>query len=170
MRLGITLLLALCGTVNAADQATVRAVLQPASERKPAPEFALRDSGGKTITLKELRGKVVLLDFWATWCHGCKEEIPWFAEFHRKYAAQGLQVVGVSLDEEGWKAVRPFLATAKVPYPIVLGDGPLAKKYRIESMPDAFLIDREGRIAASYTGIVNRENLEANLRSMLSQR
>jgi thiol-disulfide isomerase/thioredoxin len=113
---------------------------------------------------------VVLLDFWATWCHGCKEELPWFADFQRKYAAKGLQVVGVSLDEEGWKVVKPFLEQTKVPYRMLLGDQPLAKKYGIENMPDAYLIDRHGRIAATYVGLVDKENVEANLQAMLAQR
>ncbi|HEY1494652.1 MAG TPA: TlpA disulfide reductase family protein, partial [Candidatus Solibacter sp.] len=102
-----------------------------------------------------------------TWCHGCKEEIPWFAEFQRKYGAKGLTVVGVSLDEEGWKVVRPFLASASIPYRVLLGNEATAKKYRIENMPDAFLIDRRGRIAATYIGLVDRDNVEANLRTML---
>ncbi|MGH9495284.1 MAG: redoxin domain-containing protein, partial [Candidatus Sulfotelmatobacter sp.] len=90
----------LAATISvAAAQDTARASLQPASQRKAAPEFALQDKDGKTVSLKDYRGKVVLLDFWATWCHGCKLEIPWFAEFSQKYAAQGLTVVGVSLDE-----------------------------------------------------------------------
>jgi cytochrome c biogenesis protein CcmG/thiol:disulfide interchange protein DsbE len=164
----LPLLLILAGA--AAAQSNVRAALQPDSGRKPAPEFALKDSSGKTVTLKKYRGKIVLLDFWATWCHGCKEEIPWFADFQRKYAAKGLQVVGVSLDDEGWKVVKPFLATADVPYRILLGDEALAKRYGIESMPDTFLIDRRGRIAASYTGMVDRENVDANLRAMLAKR
>src|SRR5216683_8235123 len=83
------LVLTLAGSATAADQPTVRAVLQPANERKPAPEFALKDSSGKTIRLKNYRGKVVLLDFWTTWCHGCKEEIPWFSEFQRTYGVKG---------------------------------------------------------------------------------
>ena len=164
------LLLTLAGIAAAADPSTVRAVLQPAVERKPAPEFALKDRSGKTVTLKKYRGKVVLLDFWATWCHGCKEEIPWFSEFQRRYASQGLTVVGVSLDEDGWKVVKPFLETASVPYRIVLGDDPTAKKYGIENMPDTFLIDRHGRIAAAYAGLVDKDDVEANIRAMLSQR
>lgn len=167
--LASALLLLLAGAAAASDQSTVRAVLQPAGDRKPAPEFALKDSSGRTVTLKKYRGKVVLLDFWATWCHGCKEEIPWFAEFERKYAKQGLAVVGVSLDEEGWKVVTPFLATEKAPYRMILGDEPTAKKYGIESMPDAFLIDRRGRIAAAYVGLVDRENVESNIRALLTQ-
>ncbi len=164
-----TLLLTLAGIATAVDQAAVRAVIQPADQRKPAPEFALRDDSGKAVSLKDYRGKVVLLDFWATWCHGCKEEIPWFSEFHRKYASEGLTVVGVSLDSDGWKVVTPFIKAAKVPYQIVLGNDAMAKTYGIGNMPDTFLIDRHGRIAATYSGLVDKDNVEANLRAMLLQ-
>ena len=132
------LLLTLTGLATAADPPAVRAVLQPTSERKPAPEFALKDTSGRTASLKHYRGKVVLLDFWATWCHGCKEEIPWFSEFERKYGAKGLRVVGVSLDEGGWKVVKPFLESVKVSYRVILGDDPTAKNYGIKNMPDTF--------------------------------
>jgi peroxiredoxin len=164
------LLLMLAGIATAGDRPAVRSTLQPANERKPAPEFALKDSSGKTVSLKSYRGKVVLLDFWATWCGGCKEEIPWFSEFEHKYRAKGLAVVGVSLDEDGWKVLKPFLETVKVPYRMLLGDDPTAKNYGIESMPDAFLIDRHGRIAATYVGLVDKDNVETNIRTMLSQR
>jgi peroxiredoxin len=167
--LRIPLILALAAIATAAEQPLVRAVLQPAGERKPAPEFSLQDSSGKTVSLKNYRGKVILLDFWATWCHGCKEEIPWFSDFERKYAKEGLAVVGVSLDDDGWKVVKPFLDGAKVPYRIVLGNQPLAKSYRIETMPDTFLIDKHGRIAATYVGLVDKDNVETNIKSMLSQ-
>ncbi len=163
------LLLVLVGIAIATDQPRVRAVLQPASERKPAPEFALKDSSDNTVSLKDYRGKVILLDFWATWCGGCKEEIPWFSEFERKYGAKGFIVVGVSLDEDGWKVVKPFVKKADVPYRIILGDDATAKKYGIENMPDAFLIDRQGRIAAKYVGLVDKDDVESNVRAMLSQ-
>src|SRR5271170_3156955 len=100
----------------AADQATIRAALEPAQARQPAPEFSLQDSSGKTATLADYRGKVLMLDFWATWCGGCKEEIPWFAEFYKTYAPQGFQVVGASLDEDGWKVLKPFLEEHPIPY------------------------------------------------------
>src|SRR5579872_122719 len=103
-------LLLFAGLALAADQPGVRAVLSPVNQRKPAPDFALRDASGKTVKLAKLRGKILVLDFWATWCHGCKEEIPWFSEFQTRYASKGLVVVGVSLDEGGWKDVKPFLA------------------------------------------------------------
>ena len=155
--------------VASADQSAVTAALEPASARKLAPEFSLQDSSGKTATLKDYRGRVVLLDFWATWCHGCKEEIPWFVDFHHKYEAKGLTVVGVSLDGDGWKVVKPFIAEKKVPYRILLGDDATAQRFGIENMPDTYLIDRQGRIAATYKGLVDKDNFETNLRALLAQ-
>jgi peroxiredoxin len=157
------------GILMASEPAGAPAVLRPIAQRSPAPEFTLPDSTGRTMTLRNYRGKVVLLDFWATWCHGCKLEIPWFADFSQKYAGQGLTVVGVSLDSDGWKAVTPFIKTAHVPYQIILGNDAVSKAYGIENMPDTFLIDRQGRIAAVYNGMVDKQNVEDNLRTMLSE-
>lgn len=156
--------------LKTSEPAGAPAALLPAAQRKPAPEFALQDSSGKAVSLKDYRGKVVLLDFWATWCHGCKLEIPWFAEFSRKYGDKGVVVVGVSLDSDGWKVVSPFIKTAQIPYQIVLGNDDVAKVYCIENMPDTFLIDREGRIAAAYKGIVEKHNVDGNLRAILAER
>jgi|SRR5215467_7793369 len=149
---------------------TANGKLQPPKERKLARELALEDSDGKRANLKEYRGTVVVLDFWATWCHGCKEEIPWFAEFQRKYGEQGLHVVGVSLDEDGWKVVKPFIKAMSVPYRIVLGNQSTVKAYAIEQMPDTFLIDRKGRVAATYVGMVDRNGIEKNIRQLLAQK
>ncbi len=165
------LLLILARGVSADEAPGVRAVLQSPQERKLAPEFALEDTSGKTVRLRDYRGKVVLLDFWATWCTGCKEEIPWFAGFQTKYGAKDLAVVGVSLDEDGWKVLRPFLADGHVPYQVVLGNDATTKSYGIEGMPDTFLIDRKGKLAAAYReGLVDRENIEANIKALLGKR
>jgi len=168
------LLVALAGMAPAADKPeppAVRAVLQSANERKPAPEFALEDASGKTVSLKDYRGKVVLLDFWATWCTGCKKEIPWFSQFQETYGPRRFAVVGVSLDSDGWKVLKPFLADAKIPYQIVLGNDDTAKLYEIEAMPDTFLIDPKGRVAAAYRGgLVDRANIEANIKTLLKKR
>jgi peroxiredoxin len=165
------LLLTLAGIATAADQTTVHAALQPAKERQAAPEFALQDSSGKTMRLKKYRGTVVLLDFWATWCTGCKKEIPWFAEFQRMYGAQGLAVVGVSMDEGGWNVVKPFLAQNRVPYRMLLGNDATAKLYGIGNLPDTFLIDREGRVAAAYRAVlVDKDDVETNIKMLLSKR
>ncbi len=109
-------MVAILAAASAIGQTTVRAALQLAPERKPAAGFALRDAAGKTAKLKKYRGKVVLLDFWATWCTGCKHEIPWFVEFQQKFGTKHFAVVGVSLDEGGWAVLRPFLAKTHVPY------------------------------------------------------
>jgi cytochrome c biogenesis protein CcmG/thiol:disulfide interchange protein DsbE len=164
-------MLSIMAAASAVAQSTVRAPLQPAPERKPAADFALRDVIGKTATLKEYKGKVVLLDFWATWCTGCKQEIPWFVEFERKFGAKGFAVVGVSLDEGGWEVLKPFLAKTQVPYRMLLGDDATAQRYGIQSMPDTFLIDRQGRVAAAYlAGLVDKDNIELNINALLSER
>jgi cytochrome c biogenesis protein CcmG/thiol:disulfide interchange protein DsbE len=155
---------------KAPGQARVQAVLQPRDQRSAAPELRLEDSSGKPVSLKDYHGKVVLLDFWATWCHGCQEEIPWFSEFQRKYGRKGFRVIGVSLDEDGWKVVKPFIKSAKIPYRIALGYDETAKQYSIESMPDTFLIDRDGKIAAKYVGLVDKNNVDSNIRTMLAVR
>jgi len=154
----------------AAAQPAVRAPLESANERKPAPDFALQDASGKTANLKQYHGKVVLLDFWATWCTGCKQEIPWFTEFQKTYGKKGLAVVGVSLDEDGWKVLKPFLAEHKIPYRMLLGDDATAKQYGIDNMPDTFLIDRKGKVAAAYrAGLVDRDDVERNIKALLAK-
>jgi cytochrome c biogenesis protein CcmG/thiol:disulfide interchange protein DsbE len=154
----------------AADSSGTNAVLQSANERKAAPELRLQDSSGKAMDLAEYHGKVVLLDFWATWCTGCKKEIPWFSEFQKTYGPKGFAVVGVSMDEGGWKVLKPFLAQTHVPYRMLLGDESTAQRYGIQNLPDTFLIDREGRIAAAYKeALVNKDNVEANIKALLSK-
>jgi peroxiredoxin len=148
----------------------------PEDSRKTAPGFALTDADGKLINLAGYRGKVVLLDFWATWCGGCKLEIPWYMEFDSKYRRQGLAVIGVSMDDDGWKVVRPFLAQARDPetggntamrYPVVIGNDALGKQYNLTSMPMSILIDRKGKIALSHTGVVNKDDFESSIRQLL---
>src|ERR1700688_4727788 len=96
---------------------------QPAPQvGQPAPDFTLKDSAGSPVKLSAYKGKVVLLDFWATWCTGCKVEIPWYVEFQNKYRNDGLVAIGVSMDDDGWKSVKPFLAQHPISYPVVIGD------------------------------------------------
>jgi peroxiredoxin len=137
---------------------------------RDAPNFTLSDSKGKPVNLSGYHGKVVLLDFWATWCHGCKLEIPWFMEFEKKYKHQGLTVVGVSMDEDGWKSVKPFVKEKKMNYPVVVGNDDLAKQYGLGSMPMTVLIGRDGKIAAKYDGVVDRDICEGQIRTLLQGR
>jgi peroxiredoxin len=146
-----------------------RADLKPESARTLAPDFTLRDATGKELTLSSLKGKVVLLNFWATWCHGCQVEIPWFIEFEKRYENRGLVVVGVSLDSDGWTSVRPWVKEKKVNYAIVIGNDGLAKQFGLDGMPLTVLIDREGKIADSHSGVVNRAGTEQKLGVLLAQ-
>ena len=168
MKTSILMLLTVTLAV-AVDAPTIRAKLLPPEERKAAPDFSVLDAGGKKITLKKYRGKVVLLDFWATWCHGCKEEIPMFAEFQKTYGSKGLSVVGISVDEGGWGVLKPFLLANHVPYRMLLGSDATLNSFGLAGLPDTYLIDKKGRIAAAYTGgIVNRDDIETNIRAILA--
>ena len=143
----------------------------PAAEhpdRKPAANFTLADASGAKVTLADYKGKVVLLNFWATWCGPCKVEIPWFVEFNKTYKDRGLVVVGVSLDDDGWKSVKPYLAQKKIDYTVVVGNDAVSKSYGdVESLPTTFIIDRDGRIAFTHTGLVGKDTYEAEIRSLL---
>ena len=166
------LLLIFGGLAVAADQPKGQTTaLIPATQRKPTAAFSLKDASGKTATLKEYRGKVVLLDFWATWCHGCTEEIPWFSDFQKSYGGKGLAVIGASMDEGGWNVLKPFLAARPVPYRMLLADEALAKQYGIENLPDTFLIDRKGRIAAAYLAtLVDKDDVDSKIKTLLAER
>src|SRR6266446_7862772 len=155
--------LVLCFALPARPQAD----LIEAKSRKAVPDFSLADSKGTTIKLSNYRGKVVLLDFWATWCGGCKVEIPWYMEFQNKYKDKGLSVVGVSMDEDGWKSVKPFLAENKINYPIVIGNSDLGGQFGVSGLPLTLLIDRNGKIADSHAGMVDKDAFEREIQSLL---
>lgn len=122
---------------------------------------------GGSIDLSAYRGKVVLLNFWATTCGGCKVEIPWFMEFARRYKHRGLAVIGVSLDDDGWKSVRPWIKARKLNYPVVIGNDALAKAYGAEELPKTFLIDRTGRVVAAHTGIIDKDDWEQRIGKLI---
>jgi cytochrome c biogenesis protein CcmG/thiol:disulfide interchange protein DsbE len=160
-RLAAVVLLGLLTTLSAI------ADLIPINARKAAPDFTLNDANGTSIKLSKYKGRVVLLDFWATWCEGCKEEIPWYMDFQKKYKTDGLSVLGVSLDEDGWKSVRPFLEKTPINYPIVIGNQDLAERFGVDAMPVTLLIDRDGKIADFHVGMVNKDVFEGEIQVLL---
>jgi cytochrome c biogenesis protein CcmG/thiol:disulfide interchange protein DsbE len=168
---GLSIVLAITVATISTLAAAAIGGLTPVNSRKPAPSVTLKDQSGKAMKLSDFNGKVVLLDFWATWCAGCKVEIPWFIEFEQKYRSRGLSAIGVALDEEGWRTVKPYLSEHPISYPIVLGDMDLLeKKFKLAlSLPQTLLIDRNGRIAATHVGVVNKELFERDLQQLLGE-
>jgi thiol-disulfide isomerase/thioredoxin len=170
--------LVLEGLAAIAAPPAVRAVLQPEKDRKPAPEFRLLNARKKKVDLSHFRGKVVLVNFWATECGGCRTEIPYFAEFDGKYRSRGFQAIGLDMDisyealkgpEEAWAKVNSFVKDHRLAYPILLTDDSVEKAYRVESLPATYLLDRKGRVAAVYVGLVDKADVEANLRTLLGE-
>jgi peroxiredoxin len=150
---------------------TVRAAsVKSDKDRHAAPDFALKDADGKTVHLTDYKGKVVLLDFWATWCGPCKIEIPWFIDMEHKRKDKGFEVLGVAMDDNGWEDVKPFLADMKVNYRVVVGDDPTGQAYGgVDSLPTTFLIDKQGKIAAIHVGLTGRKEFEDGIDELLQE-
>ena len=153
-----------CSTSRPVRAASVK----PDNERKEAPDFALKDADGKMVKLSDYRGKVVLLDFWATWCGPCKIEIPWFMDMQRTHKDKGFEVLGVAMDDEGWEAVKPFAAKMGMNYRLVVGNDQTASAYGgVDALPTTFLIDRAGKIAAVHVGLTSRKDIEDGVQQLL---
>jgi thiol-disulfide isomerase/thioredoxin len=135
-----------------------------------APDFTLNDSNGAALRLSDYKGKVVLLNFWATWCGPCKAEIPWFIEFEQAHKNQGFAVIGISMDDDGWKSVKPYIEAKKITYRVAVDDGSVAQKYGgVDSLPMTILIDREGRITARHIGLVSKSAYEHEIAGLLKR-
>jgi peroxiredoxin len=176
----IVLLVWTCITPPLFGQQDVHAALIPPANRKPAPAFQLLTEDGGKMQISDYRGKVVLLNFWATDCGGCVLEIPSFIDLESAYKGKGFTAVGVSMDisyenlkdaNEAWGRVRPFIAKHGVNYPIAMGDDAISRAYSLNAFPATYLIDKSGRIAVAYVGVViNKDNVATNVRSLLAER
>jgi len=135
-----------------------------------APDFVLGDASGKPVRLSDFRGKVVLLNFWATWCVPCAAEIPWFIEFNKTHQDAGFVTLGVSLDEDGWDAVKPYMDQRKINYRVMVGNDDIAQLYGANSLPTTFLIDKSGRIAATHVGLCSKSEYETDIQAVLNEK
>lgn len=135
-----------------------------------APDFTLADLSGQTLNLSSYRGKVVLLDFWATWCVPCREEIPHLVDLQNKYGSQGLQIIGVSMDD-GSEPVREFYQHFKMNYPVVMGDAKTGERYGgVLGLPIAFVIAPDGRITSKHIGSTDISVFEREVAKLLPQK
>lgn len=137
--------------------------------RPAAPDFTLSGAKGTRVRFSDYKGKVVLLDFWATWCIDCRMEIPWYIEFGNRYRSRGLEVVGVSMDGN-WDAVKPFVDQQKINYTVVMGSTEMTSLYSVKFLPRTVLIDRDGKIADTCVGVVNKGIFESEILALLRER
>jgi cytochrome c biogenesis protein CcmG/thiol:disulfide interchange protein DsbE len=142
-----------------------------------APDVTFKDLQGKNVPLASLKGKVVLVDFWATWCEPCRTEIPWLIEFQQKYADKGFTMLGVAMDDEGKSVVDPYVQKTQfdvgghsmaMDYPIVLGNDDIASKFGgLIGLPTSVLISRDGKVQKRFIGLVNHDAVEKEIQGLL---
>jgi peroxiredoxin len=142
--------------------------LDPAG--KPAPDFTLPALDGKNVTLSDYHGQAVLLNFWATWCGPCKIEMPWFIELQKEYGPQGLQIVGVAMDDASKEEIQKFVQEMGVNYTVLLGKEAVGQQYGgVDVLPTTFFIDRDGKIVSREFGLQSRSLFVDNIKKSLSQ-
>jgi len=179
----VTLLLAVtagCGgatesktttTATVSKSSTKSVTSKPAvdtSQLQAAPAWALVDLAGKPVTSESLKGKVVIVDFWATWCGPCRAAIPHLMELHKTYKDKGFEVVGVSLDQQGSAVVQSFVNQHEIPYTIAMGNQKIVNDFGgVRGIPTAFIISQDGKIYRKIVGLVPREQYEKDVIALL---
>jgi peroxiredoxin len=143
----------------------------PVSQMKGdvAPDFTLQSLDGKTVHLSDYRGKAVLLNFWATWCAPCKIEMPWFVELQKEYGPEGLQIVGVAMDDASPKEIADFAKEMGVNYPVLIGKEAVGDAYGgVQFLPESFYIDRNGKVLDKAFGLKGRGEIEDNIKKIVA--
>jgi peroxiredoxin len=142
----------------------------PSMTGQAAPDFTLESLDGKTVRLSDFRGKGVLLNFWATWCQPCKIEMPWFAELQKQYGPQGLQIVGVAMDDASPKEIGEFAHDLGVNYPILVGKEEVGNAYGgVQFLPATFYIGRDGKVVDKVFGLKGRGEIEDSIKKALAE-
>ena len=135
----------------------------------PAPDFTLESLDGKNVSLSEFKGKAVLVNFWATWCGPCKIETPWLVELQNQYGAQGLQIVGVAMDDSGKDEIARFAKDMGMNYPVLLGKEAVGEAYGgVPALPESFFVGRDGKIVDKIMGLEDRSQIEAAVKKALN--
>jgi peroxiredoxin len=141
------------------------------ADRRMAPDFTLADASGQPVKLSDSRGKVVLLNFWATICNRCKQQIPWFVEFQQTNKQHGFAVLGISMDEGGWTSVKPYMDETRINYPVMIGNHQVAGLFgALQPLPLTLVIDRSGRIAAIHAGFCRKDEYEGDINAVLNEK
>lgn len=139
-------------------------------DRRLAPDFQLTDLSGERVSLSQFRGRAVLVNFWATWCAPCRQEIPLLEDFERAYGSRGLVVLGLAVDDSGWSVVRPFVEALKINYPVMLANSKITGLFGgLKAVPMTFIIDKQGRIAAVQAGACHKSECEADIQAVLGE-
>lgn len=155
--------------VASAQQPAITTPSNPSTSDK-ASGFTLNKFGGGQLRLDDYKGKPIVLNFWATWCTPCRTETPWFVELQKKYKDDGLQVIGISMDEPDNPAVPKFIAKSGIDYPIAFGDDDVAAAFSANmSLPVTVLIARDGHVAKTIHGIESKDALEKEIQKILAK-
>jgi peroxiredoxin len=140
-------------------------------EGSTAPDFTLPDMKGKSIQLSSFKGKAVVVDFWATWCGPCKIEMPWLVDLQKKYGPQGLQILGVAMDDADDETIQEFARKMGVNYPVLKGTEAVADQYGgLDGLPATFFVDRSGKIVDVAFGLVSQSVIEDSIKRALEQK
>jgi DsbE subfamily thiol:disulfide oxidoreductase len=157
-------------TILLGENRSTAADVHPVESGKPAPDWELEDLDGKTVRSSDFKGKVIILDFWATWCPPCRAEIPGFVELQKKYQGQGLRIVGVSVDQASSDTVKSFAQKSGINYPVVLADTNVVTAFGgIDGLPTTFIIDGNGHIVKRHLGFTETSEIESEIKPLLKQ-